>query len=96
MVDRDVYDFTALTISKVKTKPKERVMKIYATRKDKEDDIQRTKDKVEKEEKHEKEKDSNSKRNDEEQTVGGLIVRKDPKKEDAMMEAAEFEIEALF
>lgn len=43
----DSFDFVALNISRIKTKPKEKVMKIYATQKLKETDVQKMKDREE-------------------------------------------------
>lgn len=50
---KDTYDFTALNISKIKTKPKEKGIKIYATQKQKESEMQKQKERDDKETKEE-------------------------------------------
>lgn len=45
----DTYDFVALNISRVKTKPKEKGIKIYATQKQKESELQSQKEREERE-----------------------------------------------
>lgn len=49
MLTSDNFDFSAVTINRVKNKPKEKTMKIFATHKQKEDDLKLTqaKDEVE-------------------------------------------------
>jgi hypothetical protein len=84
----DHYDFTALNISRVKVKPKEKVMKIYATQHQKEMDQTRMKEREEEEKKKQKQDSAAPKP----QPISSVSTPSEPKED----EYADYNMESLF
>lgn len=92
MTDQDTYDFTALSISKLKTKPKEKGIKIYATQKQKESELQKQK---ERDERDAKEEASSLKKQGESNATKPTAASKSTNIENKI-EQAEVDMEPLF